>query len=163
MPFIPPRPGTRSKAALLGGLFARDGRSMLNLLTDGAYRVQMGVAKVARQRIFMVNAPETVREVLSERTAAFPKHAFIADILQPLIGISLFNANGAAWAQQRRLVDQSFVQASLRRAFPLMCAATDDLLAAGYAIATVKIIEYFSYLLNRIPNKRPSFLLFASS
>lgn len=135
MNWRPPKPEARGRAALLGGLFSRDGRSMLNLLTEGAYRVQMGVAKVARQRIFMVNAPETVREVLSERTTAFPKHAFIADILQPLIGISLFNANGTEWAQQRRLVDQSFVQASLRRAFPLMCAATDDLIARCDAIA----------------------------
>ena len=124
----PPKPEARGRAALLGGLFSRDGRSMLNLLTDRAYTVQMGVARVARQRIFMVNAPETVREVLTERPGDFPKHDYIADILKPLIGISLFNANGAAWAQQRRLVDQSFVQASLRRAFPLMCAATDDLL-----------------------------------
>lgn len=131
----PPKPEARGRAALLGGLFSRDGRSMLNLLTERAYTVQMGVARVARQRIFMVNAPETVREVLTERPGDFPKHDFIADILQPLIGISLFNANGSAWAQQRRLVDQSFVQASLRRAFPLMSAATDDLLQRCDAVA----------------------------
>ena len=125
---LPPKPPTRGRAALLGGLFSRDGRSMLNLLSERAYTVQMGVTRLARNRLFVVNAPETVREVLTERTADFPKHDYIADILKPLIGISLFNANGAQWAQQRRLVDQSFVQASLRRAFPLMCEATEDLL-----------------------------------
>ncbi|MBC7470855.1 MAG: cytochrome P450 [Ramlibacter sp.] len=126
--FIPPRPGYGSKAALLGGLFARDGRSMLNLLTERAYSVRMGVGRIASKALFLVNAPETVREVMVDRVAAFPKHHYLAEILQPLIGISLFNANGAAWQQQRRLVDQAFAQAGLRRAFPLMQAAVGDLL-----------------------------------
>ncbi len=118
--FIPPRPGYGGKAALLGGLFARDGRSMLNLLTERAYSVRMGVGRIASKALFLVNAPETVREVMVDRVAAFPKHHYLAEILQPLIGISLFNANGAAWQQQRRLVDQAFAQAGLRRAFPLI-------------------------------------------
>lgn len=125
---LPPKPPARGRAALLGGLFSRDGRSMLNLLTERAYTVQMGVTQVARKRLFMVNAPETVREVLGERVAEFPKHDYIADILKPLIGISLFNANGETWARQRRLVDQSFAKAGLRHAFPLMCEAIDELI-----------------------------------
>ena len=115
--------------ALLAGLFSRDGRSMLNLLPAKAYTVQMGVTRVARQALFLVNAPETVREVLVDRVADFPKHKHLVDILQPLIGISLFNANGEVWQQQRMLVDQAFAQAGLRRAFPLMRAALDDLLS----------------------------------
>ncbi|GAP38850.1 hypothetical protein ISF6_5509 [Piscinibacter sakaiensis] len=131
----PPRPGPRSRIALLGGLFSRDGRSMLNLLPERAYTVQMGSATLAGQRLFLVNAPPTVREVLAERAADFPKHHYLAEILQPLIGISLFNANGADWARQRRLVDQAFALAGLRRAFPLMSAAVDDLLARCDAVA----------------------------
>jgi cytochrome P450 len=135
MPFTPPRPAERSKAALLGGLWARDGRSMLSLLTERAYQVQMGVARIARNALFLVNAPETVHEVMVERVATFPKHHYLADILQPLIGISLFNANGESWQQQRRLVDQAFAQAGLRRAFPLMQSAVDALLLRTDAIA----------------------------
>ena len=129
MAFIPPRPNTRSsKAALLGGLFARDGRSMLSLLTEQAYTVQMGVTRLARKALFLVNAPETVHEVMVDRVACFPKHGYVADILQPLIGISIFNANGAVWQVQRRLIDQAMAQAGLRRAFPVMQAAVDDLM-----------------------------------
>lgn len=129
MAFIPPRPNTvKSKAALLGGLFARDGRSMLSLLTEQAYTVQMGVTRLARKALFLVNAPETVHEVMVERVSMFPKHNYVADILQPLIGISIFNSNGAVWQVQRRLIDQAMAQAGLRRAFPLMQAAVNDLM-----------------------------------
>lgn len=135
MSFIPPRPTARSKGALLGGLFARDGRSMLNLLPEKVYTLQMGVTRIARFALFIVNAPQTVREVLVARTGDFPKHHYLADILKPLIGYSLFNANGPAWEQQRRLVDQAFVQAGLRRAFPVMQSAITALLGRTDAAA----------------------------
>ena len=135
MSFIPPRPTARTKGALVGGLLARDGRSMLNLLPEKAYTLQMGVTRIGRFALFIVNAPQTVREVLVARVGDFPKHHYLADILKALIGYSLFNANGPAWAQQRRLVDQAFVQAGLRRAFPVMQTAIDDLLARTDAAA----------------------------
>ncbi len=128
MSFIPPRPSVRSKFALLGGLFASEGRSMLNLLPERIYTLQMGVTRMARKALFIVNAPQTLRQVLIEQVPDYPKHAYLADILKPLIGYSLFNANGAAWQQQRRMVDQAFVQAGLRRAFPLMRCGVASLL-----------------------------------
>ena len=133
--FTPPQPPTRSKAALLGGLFSSDGRSMLGLLPPKAYEVMMGSAKVGGQSMFVVNAPDTIRDVMVRRPDSFPKHHYLADILQPLIGISLFNATGAQWQQQRRLVDQAFTQAGLRQAFPTMLSAIQDMLSRLEAIA----------------------------
>ena len=125
---VPPKPGLRSGAARLGGVLARGGRSILNLLPRQAYTVQMGVSRIGGHRVFLVNAPETLRSVLVADAAHYPKHRYIEDILRPLIGVSLFNANGVAWQQQRRLVDQAFAHANLRQAFPLMQAAVTDLL-----------------------------------
>jgi cytochrome P450 len=133
--FIPPRPGKPTPIALLGDLFSTSGRSMLNLLTERAYTVQMGVSRIARRALFMVNAPETVREVMVECPREFPKHRYITEILTPLIGYSLFNSNGEGWARQRRLVDQAFVQAGLRLAFPKMQSAIGAMLARFDAIA----------------------------
>lgn len=127
--FTPPRPPKPSKAALLGGLFSSNGRSMLSLLPPKAYEVQMGSAQVGGQRMFVVNAPDTIRDVMVRRPNSFPKHPYLADILKPLIGVSLFNANGAQWHQQRRLVDQAFTQAGLRQAFPTMLAAIEDMVS----------------------------------
>ena len=135
MSYVPPRPDagpeadTRAGGALLGGLRTQQGRSMLNLLPAKLFTLQMAVTRVARRALFIVNAPTTVREVMVEQTAQYPKHAFLVDILEPLVGQSLFNTNGERWAQQRRLVDQAFALAGLRRAFPMMQAATADLLA----------------------------------
>ncbi len=128
MSWIPPKPPTQSKWGMLGGVLRHQSLSMLNLLPRAAYRVQMGVARLAGRGLFLVNAPETIRHVLSECPATFPKHHYIEDILKPLIGISLFNANGERWQRQRRIVDQAFVQAALRRVFPVMLEGIDDML-----------------------------------
>ena len=129
MTWTPPKPPNRPRMALLAGIFKRQGVSMLNLLPRAAYRVQMGVARLAGKGLFLVNAPETVRHVMNECPARYPKHHYIEDILKPLIGVSLFNANGEQWHRQRRLVEQAFVQAALRRVFPVMLQAIDDMLA----------------------------------
>lgn len=113
---------------MLSGLLIRDGRSLLSLLPEKAYSVQMWVARLAGRSLFLVNAADTAREVLTERSGEFPKHHYLAQILQPLIGTSLFNANGEVWAQQRRLVDQALSQAGMRLTFPVMRAAIDDFL-----------------------------------
>lgn len=125
---VPPRPGDRPRVGWLGGVLARGGLSLLDLLPRRAYTVQMGSSRIGGRGLFLVNAPETLRQVLLGEAARYPKHRYIEDILRPLIGVSLFNANGAAWAQQRRLVDQAFAYANLRQAFPLMQAAVSDLL-----------------------------------
>lgn len=127
-PLVPPKPGFRPKAALVGGVLARGGRSMLNLLPAKAYAVQMGVSRIGGRGFFLVNGPDTVRQVLAGEAQHYPKHHYLAEILQPLIGTSLFNANGAAWQQQRRLVEQAFAHANLRQAFPVMQACVVDML-----------------------------------
>lgn len=129
MSWIPPKPPAQSRWGMLGGVFRRQGLSMLNLLPRAAYRVQMGVARLAGRGLFLVNAPESIRQVLSECPASYPKHHYIEDILEPLIGISLFNANGERWQCQRRIVDQAFVQAALRRVFPVMLDGIEDMVS----------------------------------
>ena len=127
-PFVPPKPGLRSRVALLAGALRKGGRSMLNLLPPRAYAVQMGVSRIGGRGFFMVNAPDTVRAVLVADAQRYPKHHYLEDILRPLIGVSLFNANGPVWQQQRRLVEQAFAHANLRQAFPVMQTCVDDLL-----------------------------------
>ncbi len=128
MTYTPPKPSSQSRWALLGGLFRHHGLSMLNILPSAAYRVQMGVAKLAGRGLFLVNAPETVRHVMTECPFRFPKHRYTDEVLRPLLGVSIFNTNGEIWQRHRRLVDQAFVQATLRRVFPVMLNGIDDML-----------------------------------
>ena len=128
----PPRP--RQAGGWLAGLVTRRGSSLLSLLSRKAYQVQMGTARVGPNKIFLVNAPETIREIMGEDTANYPKHRFLVEILQPLIGISLFNANGEDWRQQRTLVEYAFQHAGLRRAYPVMLTAVDALVERTRAL-----------------------------
>ncbi|MBS7807762.1 cytochrome P450 [Variovorax sp. PCZ-1] len=135
MSWEPPKPQLHSnRFSLLGDWLGKRAISMLDMIPQAAYRIQMGVRRLAWVKVFLVNAPETVREVMVECPAKFPKHEFLHDILSPLIGTSLFNANGELWQQQRRLVAQAFEVANLRQVFPLMNAAVDDMLTRMHAM-----------------------------
>ena len=83
----PPKPAAQATdAAGVRRLPLGGGRSMLNLLPERLYTLQMAVTRVARRALFIVNAPATVREVMVAQTANYPKHAFLMDILEPLVG-----------------------------------------------------------------------------
>jgi cytochrome P450 len=135
MRFTPPKPAGRKKMALLGGLFSRDGRSVLDLVPEKAYQVQMSVTRFAKFALFLVNAPQTIRQVMVDQTPDYPKHDLLVKTLEPLLGLGIFNSNGSDWEKQRRLVDQAFVLAGLRRAFPLMATACADMIRRCDAIA----------------------------
>jgi cytochrome P450 len=124
---------------MLGGLLGRSGRSMLNLLPQRAYSVLMGVSRIGGKGVFLVNAPETIRQLLVAETERYPKHHYLAEILQPLIGHSLFNSNGADWQRQRRLVEQAFVHANLRQAFPVMQSCVEEMLQRADAVAAGEV------------------------
>ncbi len=94
MSFIPPKPAGRKTWALLGGLFFRDGRSVLDLLPERAYTIQMAATRLVRFALFIVNAPQTFHQVMVEQTVDFPKHKVLVDVLEPLLGYALFNSNG---------------------------------------------------------------------
>lgn len=125
--------------ALLGGLFSRDGRSVLDLLPEKAYQAQMSVTRLAKFAMFIVNAPQTIRQVMVEQTPDYPKHDLLVKTLEPLLGLGIFNSNGSDWEKQRRLVDQAFVLAGLRRAFPVMATACRDMIARCDAIADGRV------------------------
>jgi cytochrome P450 len=59
----------------------------------------------------------------------FPKHPYTLWILEPLIGRAIFSVNGPEWARQRRLVDQAFQVAQLRRVLPQMQGAVQAMVA----------------------------------
>jgi cytochrome P450 len=134
-PYVPPRPGEPTKLALFGDFLTPRGRSVLTQFTAKAYQARMFIARVGWMPVFVVNDPDTVREVMQECPRRFPKHQYLHEILTPLLGDSIFNTNGERWARDRRLVDQAFAQAGLRRAFPVMRDACDAMLARLESVA----------------------------
>ena len=102
--------------------------SWFSLLNEWDFRVPLGRIEVMGRPLFLVNDPPLVRQVLVDQVERFPKHPLTLWLLQPLIGHAIFSVNGAEWARQRRLVDQAFQVAQLRRVFPQMRGAVEALL-----------------------------------
>jgi len=121
-PTIPtPRPGK----AGLWTLFATTRDSWLDVLYERSYSMTMGHVRLPGIPLFMVNAPDLVREVLLDRVDDFPKHRVMEEVLRPLLGESIFTSNGETWARQRRLMEPAFKEARVRTVFDRMVSATD--------------------------------------
>lgn len=127
MPFTPPypKPHTRKSTFLLR--FLRGWHSWLHILFERSYTMKMGQIAQPGMRAYMINDLAWVRRILVETPSDYPKHRLLHQMLEPLLGDSIFTSNGEAWARQRRLVDSAFEQARLKTVFPLMAAAVADM------------------------------------
>jgi len=104
-------------------------RSWLGLLSDVDFRIPVGSVQFLGLNLFLVNEPASVKRLLVEEVEAFPKHPYTLWILEPLIGRAIFSVNGEEWARQRRLLDQAFQVAQLRRVLPQMQGAVEAMVA----------------------------------
>lgn len=126
-PFTPPYPVPPARKPGLLLRFMLGWGSWVHTLFAGAYTMKLGHTRLPRLSVFMVNELPLVRRVLGGD--AFPKHGLLSDMLGPLVGSSVFSANGAEWRRQRAMVNPAFVHANLARAFPMMLAAADEMVA----------------------------------
>lgn len=127
-PFTPPYPTPlRKKPGLVRRFYLGWFKSWVDMLYDRAYSMKLGVTHLPGGRAFMVNEMPLVEKVLGD-AGEFPKHQMVHDMLSPMIGSSVFVSNGEEWAHQRAMVNPAFVHTNLKRVFPLMAAATHDLI-----------------------------------
>ena len=122
-----PRPAPYKKHffwRLLKGL-----HSWFGLLSDVDFQIPIGSVQFLGLNLFLVNDPATVKRLMVDEVEDFPKHPFTLWILEPLIGRAIFSVNGPEWARQRRLVDQAFQVAQLRRVLPQMQGAVEAMVA----------------------------------
>lgn len=97
-------------------------------LYERSYRMKMGEVHFPGVDLYMVNEPSLVRQVLVSDAAQFPKNELMGDALRPLLGDSIFTTNGTQWQRQRAMMEPAFAQARVNVAFPVMRAATQDML-----------------------------------
>ena len=134
--FIPPRPPLLPRKASLLDYMRIGLRSALHMFKEGSYetltvgRINIPTFPFFKIRpFFIVRSAELVREVLVRRAAEFPKSTLMADMLELLIGQSIFTTNGEVWRRQRQLMDPAFEGARIRQIFPLMMGAVETSLA----------------------------------
>jgi cytochrome P450 len=124
--YCPPRPQPLAALVSLLRVMARGDGDLLSLLPAKAYKVQTGWLGYSRRSILIVNAPELLREVLTDPTGIYPKNDLMVGALEPLVGNSIFVSSGAIWKRQRQMIDPAFSHMRLGKAFVSMSAALDD-------------------------------------
>jgi cytochrome P450 len=134
-PFEPPYPRPPSeprgwRRVLLKPLkLLRSRRCALAPLIDRSYSMHMGEVGLPFRWLYVVNQPELVRQVLVDEAPRFPKSTIIADMLELLMGDSIFVSNGDVWKRQRRMMNPAFEQARIKIVFELMRDAVDASIA----------------------------------
>ncbi len=124
---VPPFPvPLRHKAGLLRR-FVIGWSIWIHTLFEKSYRMKMGTVRFPLLRFFVINDLALAQDVLEERRCPWPKHGLMTELLRPLLGDSVFSANGAAWQAQRAMIQPAFAHAGLGRAFPAMRAAALDM------------------------------------
>jgi cytochrome P450 len=89
----------------------------------------------------MVNEPSLVKRILTSEAALFPKQDLMHQMLEPLLGSSIFTTNGPVWERQRRLVDQALTQSRLQTVFPSMLQSVGHLLSRLDPLANGRSLE----------------------
>ena len=83
----------------------------------------MGVAVRLRfgpVQVLLLTSPEAVLDVLVRQEAAFRKAPAIRQLASRVIGNALFNAEGAAWREQRALLEEFFSKARVEAHVPII-------------------------------------------
>ncbi|TZG25170.1 cytochrome P450 [Sphingomonas montanisoli] len=138
--FTPPYPVPHKSKASLFKRFLTGWSSWIHTLFDKSYTMKMGEIRLPRLDFYIANDLEVVDRVMDDREKVFPKHPFLNDLLDPLIGNSVFSANGEDWEQQRAMVNPAFAHTNLKRVYPAMQGAVDDLMAQITALDRSKPI-----------------------
>lgn len=116
----PVRPQPLKNKAGIWKLFFKKHRSWMDGLYERSYSMKMGEVRLPGAHLYMVNQPDLVRRVMVDEFAEFPKHTMMGDILEPLLGESIFTTNGALWKKQREMLNPAFEMARVQHVFSLM-------------------------------------------
>ena len=92
--YCPPRPQPLAALVSLLRVMARGDGDLLSLLPAKAYKVQTGWLGYSRRSILIVNAPELLRDVLTDPSGIYPKNDLMVGALEPLVGNSIFVSSG---------------------------------------------------------------------
>jgi cytochrome P450 len=127
--FTPPKPVPKPRGLPFWRVLPMWLRDGLSVLSDKAYTMKMGEFRLPTRRLFMLNDPLLVREVLGRRADAFPKSEILGVMLRQLMGDSIFTSNGALWRRQRAMMNPAFEAARVKAVFAQMRDATTDMIA----------------------------------
>lgn len=137
-PFFP-KPYKNKASTLLTFLLKR--RSWLDGLYERSYKMQTGYVKMPNFDLYVINDTKEVKRMMIDEVKEFPKSAFLHELLNPLLGESIFTTNGEVWKKQRELLRPSFEMTRINKVFNLMSEAVADMMERFNKYPNHAIIE----------------------
>lgn len=101
----------------------------MDALYSRSYNMKMGEIRLPTSKLFMVNDLKEVKKIMIENPSEFPKHDILHEVLEPLLGDSIFTTNGEQWQRQRDLLVPGFKENNVESVFARMTQATDAMMA----------------------------------
>lgn len=117
-------PKPSEKKVSIWKIFSNKSRSWMDALYVRSYNMKMGEYRLPTSKLFMVNDLKEVKKMMVEKPDDFPKHDILHEVLEPLLGDSIFTTNGEEWQRQRDLLIPGFKQNSVDKVFTRMQQAT---------------------------------------
>lgn len=115
-----PKPTPRADRVSLWRYLQLFRSDILSAQPERLYRAWMAEFRAPTIRSYLCNDPAIVDLILKDRPDQFPKSERLIEGLRPLLGNSVFVANGEDWRAQRRIIDPAFESGRLREIFPAM-------------------------------------------
>ncbi len=145
-PFVPPYPKPYTGKLSLFKRFFKGYGSWIHTLFERSYTMKMGEIKLPKLHFYIPNETSLVKRILEKESEHFPKHRLLHKMLFPLIGNSAFSTNGTLWKHQRAMINPGFAHASLKRSFPIMQQATQDMLGRIKQVTLSEPLQIDPYL-----------------
>jgi len=142
---VPPKPAARAEKVSLWGYIRLFRRDVLSANPARLYRAKMAEFRTPFFTSYLVNEPALWKLVINERPQDFPKSERMRAGLEPVMGNSVFQANGAEWERQRRIIDPAFEGGRLRDSFPAILAAAQAAVARLGQGGRVEVEERMSH------------------
>lgn len=117
----------KTKAGMLATFFTKR-RSWLDGLYEKSYKMKMGQVTMPGLDLYVVNDPKEVKRIMIDDVKNFPKSHVLHELLEPLLGISIFTTNADVWKRQRELLRPSFELTRINNVFNLMSDAAKDIM-----------------------------------
>ncbi len=131
--FVPKYPAPMTKRAwplqmlLRPWKFIKSRNCALSILSDKAYGMHLGELRVPGRNVLIANQPDLIKRILIDEADDFPKSRMMSNMLQILLGDSIFVSNGEVWKRQRRMMNPAFEDMRVKVVFDLMMQASDAL------------------------------------
>lgn len=127
--YTPPYPKPNKSKVNLIFRFIKGFHSWTHVLFNRSYKMKLGHVKLFKNNFYFANEPDLINKIMVRDYKNFPKHHLMHEVLEPLLGSSIFTTNGEVWQQQREVLSKAFIHTKLEVVFPTMLDTTNDMIA----------------------------------